>query len=161
MSRRRAEAGTGTAEEEERAWEERPSADAWRGGGIMTGEMELPGRGRSGAGGEVEQASVGTEWERAGGRAAPGVTKPTCRTLGSMTVRGARRRSMERVASAAVEERGQGNDGHRGLEEEVEELASSINKTGGRGGGEFRVWKEVGLEPDNFAWRPARPAHRY
>lgn len=90
---------TGRGEAAEMAREGRPSAEVWRGGGIMTGEREIPEREMSGAG-EVGRASVGTEWERTGGVGAPRVTKPTCRTLGSMTVREVRRRSMDQVAPA-------------------------------------------------------------
>lgn len=52
--------GTGTGAEA-RVRAGMPSAEAWRAGGIMTGERELPGRVKSGARGGEEQASAGTE----------------------------------------------------------------------------------------------------
>lgn len=62
----------------------------------MTGERELPEGERSDAGGEEDEAAAtgsgGPETERSGG--APGAKNPTWRTLGSITVRGARRGSI-------------------------------------------------------------------
>lgn len=75
--------------------EERPSAGPWRGGGIMTGERELPSREISPDGGEEGPTAGPSETERPGGAAA-GVTKPTWRTLGSLTVREGRRGSIDR-----------------------------------------------------------------
>lgn len=83
--------GTGMARTAGRPRDEETLSEAWRGGGIMTGESELPSGERSETGGEEEMA--GTDWERSGGGAL-GVTKPTCRTLGSMTAREVRRESM-------------------------------------------------------------------
>lgn len=62
----------------------------------MTGERELPEGERSGIGGEDEEEEVigsgGPESDRSGG--APGAKNPTLRTLGSITVRAARRGSI-------------------------------------------------------------------
>lgn len=62
----------------------------------MTGERELPEGERSDTrGDEAEDDAIGAggpETERSGG--APGVKKPTFRTLGSITVRGDRRGSI-------------------------------------------------------------------
>lgn len=62
----------------------------------MTGERELPEGDRSDTGGDEEEDDTigagGTETVRSGG--APGAKNPTCRTLGSITVRGDRRGSI-------------------------------------------------------------------
>ncbi|MFS7948715.1 hypothetical protein Hanom_Chr06g00563171 [Helianthus anomalus] len=64
----------------------------------MTGESEVPEGERLDKGGdEVEDGGKGTDWERSGG-----VKKPTWRTLGSMTVRGARRWSIGGRGGARV-----------------------------------------------------------
>lgn len=66
----------------------------------MTGERELAPEGERSAivGGEDEVWSVGPDWDRSG-TAAPGAKKPTWRTFGSLTVRGARRGSMVRTVT--------------------------------------------------------------
>lgn len=46
----------------------------------------------SDTGGDEETGSGGPDWERSGG--VIGAKKPTCRTLGSLTVRGTRRLSI-------------------------------------------------------------------
>lgn len=55
----------------------------------MTGDKELPAGEMSETGGEEEVGSGGPERERSGG-----AKNPTCRTLGSLTVRGTRRASI-------------------------------------------------------------------
>ena len=75
----------------------------------MTGERELL-AGESERGGEGV-AVGGPDWVRAGKVSAEGVKKPTWRTLGSMTVREARRASMESESQSsclAEEEEGLG-----------------------------------------------------
>lgn len=59
----------------------------------MTGDNELPEGERSDNGGvELGFCGNGTDWERSGG-----AKKPTWRTLGSMTVRVARRGSIDLI----------------------------------------------------------------
>lgn len=65
-------------------------SEAWRGGGIMTGERECP-AGESETGGD--DPAAGPDCVRSGRES--GVTNPTWRTLGSITIRAARRASMD------------------------------------------------------------------
>jgi hypothetical protein len=72
-------------------------AEEWRGGGIMTGERELPAEGEelsTTGGGEVGKEKIGwsggPDRERSGGA----VKNPTLRTFGSLAVLGARRESI-------------------------------------------------------------------
>lgn len=81
----------------------------------MTGERELPGREISPDGGEEAEAAAAaatvvgaSERERVGG-AGLGVTNPTWRTLGSLTVRGGRRMSIGTPATGFKRERGGGS----------------------------------------------------
>lgn len=61
-------------------WKEERLSEAWRGGGIMTGE-------------EGDMSEIGgDEWVRSGGGGggADGVKNPTCRIFGSLTIFDAR-----------------------------------------------------------------------
>lgn len=68
------------------------SEDRWRGGGIITGDKELPEGETSETGGDEDVGSGGPELGPSGGPT--GAKNPTCRTLGSLTVRGTRRGSI-------------------------------------------------------------------